>query len=84
MYLSLTNKDYLHSKYFAARFYCTVFKSELILPDGRPTVFVPSVCYHVEIWSPHLKLPFPVDDSGERRTHQERPLRVTLRVKNEK
>lgn len=73
-------RTYLHAKHLASRFHCTVFKGELVLPDDRPAVFVPGVCHHVEIWSPHLKFPFPVDDSGEGRTNQERPLRVTLRV----
>ena len=55
-----------------------VLEGELVLPDDGPAVLVPHVRHHVHVWSPHLKLPLPVDDGGERGAHQERPLGVAL------
>ena len=55
-----------------------VVKGELVLSDDGPTVLVPRVCDHVEVGCPHLKLPLPVDDGGERCADQEWTLGVTL------
>lgn len=56
-----------------------VIKGELVLPDDGPAVLVAGVRHHVEVRRPHLKLPLPVDDGGQRGADQERTLGVTLR-----
>lgn len=70
---------YLHTEDLAACLDCTVLKSELVLPDDRSAIFVPSVSDHVEVWGPHLKLPLPVDDGGQGSTDQVWPFGVTLK-----
>lgn len=69
---------HLHAKHLPAWLHGAVLEGELVLPDDGPAVLVPGVSHHVEIWSPHLKFPLPVDDGGEGGAHQERPLGVTL------
>lgn len=60
-----------------------VIKGELVLSDDGSAVLVPRIRHHVEVGRPHLKLPLPVDDGGERGADQERTLSVTLRDKDE-
>lgn len=52
------------------------------VPDDRSAVLVPDVRDHIQVGGPELKLPLPIDDSGQRGTDQERPLRMALNFKN--
>lgn len=56
-----------------------VVEGELVLSDDGSAVLISGVRHHVEVGRPHLKLPLPVDDGGERGADQERALSVTLR-----
>lgn len=64
---------------FLSPFYGSVIKGELILTDDGSTVFVAGVSNHIEIWSPHVKLSFPVDDGGQRSAYKKWPLSVALK-----
>lgn len=66
-------------KSLLSRFDSRVVKGELVLSDDGPTVLVTRVCDHVKVGRPHLKLPLPVDDGGERSADQEGTLGVALR-----
>lgn len=59
-------------------FHCRVIKGELVLPDDGSAVLVSRVRHHIEVGRPHLKLPLPIDDGGERSADQKGTLRVTL------
>lgn len=61
-----------------------VVERELVLSDDRSTVLVSRVSHHIKVGRPHLKLPLPVDDGGERSADQERALSVTLRNRDGK
>ena len=79
-------RSYLQAEDLPACFDSAVFKSELVLPDDGPAVFVPRVRQHIEVWRPHLKLPLPVDDGGKWGADKEWALGVALerrRVENE-
>lgn len=60
---------YLHARGFLATTNGVVFKRELILSDDGTAVFVTHIRHHIHIWSPHFKLPLPVDDGRKRGTH---------------
>lgn len=52
-------------------------------PDDSTTVFVSNVGHHIQIWSPELKLSFPIDDGRQWSTDQKWTLAVSLEYRQE-
>lgn len=68
----------LHLRGFLATTDGVVLKRELVFSDDSPAVLVTNVCDNIHVRGPHLKLSLPVNDGGQRGTHQEWTLRMTL------
>jgi len=69
---------HLHLEGLLAPLHGVVVEGELVLADDGPAVLVPGVGDDVEGRGPHLELPLPVDDGGERGADEERALGVAL------
>jgi len=54
--------------------------SYLCIPDNNSVFFQANVRHHVQFWSPKLKLSFPVGNSREWCTDQERLVNITLQT----